>query len=240
MNNIKPIVIILCFLFSVQALAQDTINQSMETEKKKFQLSGFGGLLSETSILKKNISESLGVGGGLMINNYFFVGAYGLTLITYHSIRDLVIPDENLIDGKPMYYYGKSLRTNFSHAGVWVGGNFFTQKKLHLGISSRFGWGNIHLTDSVNNSYVDNVDYRLDYTNDKVFVITPQVELDIKATSWLKINIGLGYRFVTGINFDRYKEFRFNTPQLTIGVYFGGFGPEKNNSLPEEEDEEKN
>ncbi|MFA5196517.1 MAG: hypothetical protein WC401_12020, partial [Bacteroidales bacterium] len=213
MKKIFPLFILLILWNAL--IAQDAKTDQDTLKNPKVFISGFGGLMSETSILKKNISESLGVGGALMINNYFFIGAYGLTLVTYHSINDLVIPAEYVLDGKPEYYKGKPLRTNFSHAGVWIGGVFFPKKTVHLGISSRFGWGNIHLSDSVNNSYVDNVDYRLDYTNDKVFVITPQVELDIKATSWLKINIGLGYRFVTGISFDRYKEFRFNTPQLT-------------------------
>ena len=219
----KILVLFLCVFFAYTLSAQDTVNVEQQEKSPKVLLSGFGGIESETSFLKKNISESLGACGALMINNYFFIGAYGLTIVSNHYLKDLIIPEEYLQDDKPMFYYGKSLRTNFSHAGIWVGGVFFPKKMVHFGLSSRFGWGNIHLSDSVNNSYLENVDFRLDYTTDKVFVIIPQIELDITITSWLKFNMGFGYNFVTGIDFDRYKEYKFNAPQITVGIYFGGF-----------------
>lgn len=219
----KTLVLFLCMFLALALSAQDSIKIEQQGENPKIMLSGMGGLLSETSKLKNSISESIGACGALMINNYFFIGGYGVTVVTNHTLKDLIIPDEYVQDGRPMYYYGKPLRTNFSHAGIWVGGVFFAKKTVHIGLSSRFGWGNIHLSDSVNNSYINNVDYRLDYTNDKIFVMTPQIELDIKITSWLKFNMGFGYRFVTGIDFDRYKEYKFSSPQITVGVYFGGF-----------------
>jgi hypothetical protein len=64
---------------------------------------------------------------------------------------------------------------------------------------------------------------RLDYTNDKVFVLTPEIELEVAVTSWLKCNLGVGYRYVSGVDFDRYKDFKFSAPQITFGIYFGGF-----------------
>lgn len=232
----KKVLALILFLFTVYNVFPQDTTQLVPSEKNpKVMLSGFGGILSETSILKKNISESLGACGAFMINNYFFIGGYGLSVVTNHTVRDLIIPDEYLKDGRPMYYYGKPLRINFSHAGIWLGGVFFHEKKVHLGLSSKFGWGNIHLTDSVNNSYIDNVDYRLDYTNDKIFVITPQIELDIKITSWLKFNMGIGYRFVTGIDFERYNAYKFNAPQISFGIYFGGFSDKDDDDLPDDE-----
>lgn len=236
----KILVLFLSVFFAFSLSAQDTVHAKLQETSPKFMLSGFGGIMSETSILKKNISESLGACGALMINNYFFIGGYGTTLITNHTLRNLIIPDEYVLDGRPMYYYGKPLRTNFSHAGIWIGGVFFSKKIIHMGLSARFGWGNIHLSDSVNNSYINNVDYRLDYTNDKIFVISPQVELDIKITSWLKFNMGIGYRFVTGIDFDRYKEYNFNAPHITVGIYIGGFAnSQEDGDLPDDETPEE-
>lgn len=209
------------FAFSLQA--QDTLQTTQQEKSPKVMLSGFGGLISETSFLKNQLSEALGAGGALMINNCFFLGGYGLTTVSNHTIKDLIIPDEYLQDDRPLYYFGKPLRINYGHAGIWMGGIFFPDKRVHFGVSSRFGWGNIHLTDSVNNSYIHNVDYRLEYTNDKIFVISPRIELEINITSWLKANIGLGYNFVTGIDFDKYKQCKFSSPQLSVGIYFGGF-----------------
>lgn len=216
-------VLFFCIFFAFSLQAQDTLQTTQQEKSPKVLLSGFGGLISETSFLKNQLSEALGAGGALMINNCFFLGGYGLTTVSNHTIKDLIIPDEYLQDDRPLYYFGKPLRINYGHAGIWMGGIFFPDKRVHFGVSSRFGWGNIHLTDSVNNSYIHNVDYRLEYTNDKIFVISPRIELEINITSWLKANIGLGYNFVTGIDFDRYKQCKFSSPQLSVGIYFGGF-----------------
>jgi hypothetical protein len=209
---------------SITLMAQDTIPLADTAKNPKIFISGFGGIISETSGLHGNISDCIGAGGALTLNHYFYLGGYGLTMTSNHYITDLVIPIENAYDSVSQYfYYGKKVRTTFSHAGIWVGGIFFPKKIMHLGISSRFGWGTIHLTEGENNSYIYTTNSRLEYSTDKVFVITPQIELDIAITSWLKCNIGVGYRYVSGIDYDRYKDFDFNTPQISIGLFFGGF-----------------
>ena len=224
--NLKRKIFALCvLLFTGSALmAQDTIPLADTVKNPKIFISGFGGIISETSGLHNNISDCIGAGGALTLNHYFYLGGYGLTMTSNHYITDLVIPIEYAYDSASQYFYnGKKVRTSFSHAGLWVGGIFFPKKRFHLGISSRFGWGTIHLTEGENNSYIYTTNYRLEYSNDKVFVITPQLELDVAITSWLKCNVGLGYRYVTGIDYDRYKEFNFSTPQISIGLFFGGF-----------------
>jgi hypothetical protein len=206
-------------LMGYRLFAQDTISVADTIKNPKIFISGFGGILSETSLLRNDMAECIGAGGALSMNNYLFIGGYGLSLTSSHTIKDLVMPN----DFDSMYYFGKPLRTNFSHAGIWMGGIFFPKKRVHLGISARLGWGNIHLTESENNSYIYNKNSRLDYTNDKIFVITPEVEVEVAITSWLKCNVGIGYRYVSGIDFDRYKDFKFSSPQFTFGIYFGGF-----------------
>lgn len=227
----KILVLFLYVFFAFSLSAQDTVQAKLQKTSPKIRLSGFGGIMCETSLLNKHISESLGAGGALLINNYFFIGGYAVGMASNHYIDDLVMPTYD-----SLLYKGTKLRINYSHAGVWVGGIFFSQKRVHFGVSTRLGWGHIYLTEQYNNSYINNVNYKLDYTNDKVFVISPQVELEIKITPWLKANIGLGYNFVTGVSFDRYKEYNFNSPQFTVGIYFGGFSnSDEEDDLPNDE-----
>jgi hypothetical protein len=215
--------------------AQDTLSVNDTLKNPKIFISGFGGILSETSVLRNVMAECVGAGGALSINNCFFIGGYGLSLTSKHTINDLVLTQE--VDS--LYYMGTALRTNFSHAGIWIGGIFFPKKRFHLGISTRLGWGNIHLTESTVNSFIGNVNYRLDYTLDKVFVVTPEIEFEVAITSWLKCNVGVGYRYVSGIDFDRYKDFKFSAPQLTVGLYFGGFyNKEENTEVQYEPDDQ--
>jgi hypothetical protein len=89
---------------------------------------------------------------------------------------------------------------------------------VHLGVSTRVGWGSIRLVKN-DVAYVNNVNYLLDYMNDKVMVITPEIDVEIAITSWLKCSLGLGYRFVKGIDFTRYKDFGFSAPQFSVGLW---------------------
>jgi len=233
----KKVLALILFLFTVYIVFPQDTTQLVPSEKNpKIRISGFGGVLSETSILRKHLAESLGAGGALMINNYFFIGGYAMGMASNQYIDDLVMPTPD-----SMYYNGTSLRINYSHAGFWIGGIFFHEKTVHFGVSTRLGWGHIYLTDKYNTSYIYDENSKLNYTNDKVFVISPQVELEIKITPWLKTNIGLGYNFVTGVNFDRFKQSNFNAPQLTIGIYFGGFSDKDDDeNLPDDEVPDEN
>ena len=216
----KKILTLLLLLISLSNLsAQDSTEVKYLVNNPKVSISGFGGILSETSILDHGLSESVGAGGALTITDYFFIGGYGLSLTSNNYISDLIIPQAPPLDST---FMGKKLRTSFSHAGIWVGGILFPKKRVHVGISTRIGWGSVHL-EKADVAYVNNANYLLDYTNNKVFVVTPQVELEVNITSWLKVNLGVGYRYVSGISFDRFKSYDFNTPQITFGLYFGGF-----------------
>lgn len=233
----KTLIVLLVLISSViQAQEKDSVKYLIKNSA--FQISGFGGIISESSFLRNSLSECVGAAGALSFNHYLYIGAYGLNLSSNHNINDLVMSQQ--FDS--LYYYGKPLKTSFNHAGLWLGAVFFPKKKLHLGINARIGWGSIRLIEKANNSYINNVNYRLDYTIDKVFVFTPQIDLDISLTSWLKCTVGVGYRFVSGVSFDRYKDFNFSTPQVSIGLFFGGFfnrsgdEPEINNTSEETEE----
>ena len=208
----RSVIMLICLLLTTLFASAQT-DTAAGGRKSRIWLSGFGGVTAETSSIKSSISESLGAGGALTINNFFFLGGYAVGLTTNHYVDDL----------QDTLYRGKQLRLNFSHAGIWTGFIIMPRKRVHIGISSRFGWGHIYLAEKYNNSFIYNYNSGLDYTNDKIFVISPQVELEVNITSWLKFNMGVGYRIVTGIDFELYKSYNFNYPQITFGFYFGGF-----------------
>jgi hypothetical protein len=230
----KIVFLFVLLLGAYNIMAQDSIPE----KEHKVNLSGFGGIMSATSILNKGIAECVGAGGALSINHYFYIGGYGLSLTSKHIIRDLIMHNHD----DSLFYYSKAVRVNFSHAGLWIGGIFFPKKLVHLGISTKIGWGRIHMLEGEYNSYVTNttvVSYRLDYATNKVFVITPEIEVEFGITSWLKAHLGIGYRYVSGVKFDRYKDYKFNTPEITVGIYFGGFyGKSEKEEIQTEPEEE--
>ena len=91
----------------------------------------------------------------------------------------------------------------------------------------KLGWGEIDLEgDELDPDLDSHADFM-----DRIFTILPQVEMELNLTEWFKINAGVGYRFVTGIDatylVDQNKVKYYNTgdfssPVGTISLIFGG------------------
>lgn len=92
----------------------------------------------------------------------------------------------------------------------------------------KLGWGEIDL-DGDGHTYNPDLDYDF---RDRIFTVQPQVEMELNMTKWFKINIGVGYRFVTGIDavylneqnkpVNFYNTSDFNSPVGTISLIFAG------------------
>ena len=99
------------------------------------------------------------------------------------------------------YDYGNinySEQISFGHGGFWLGYIHHSQAPIHAGISTKLGWGSIDL-NSTNKKYFDQREYR-----DNVFVAIPQIEAEFNFFKWMKLNVGVGYRFVAGIDKNYY------------------------------------
>ncbi len=83
------------------------------------RISGFGGTMTEFSLVEGEFAVSQGGGGAVIFNQKFFIGGYGMGLATMHRRNDL--PD-----------YG-NLILAFGHGGLWSGYLFNSWKLLHFG-----------------------------------------------------------------------------------------------------------
>jgi hypothetical protein len=114
------------------------------------------------------------------------------------------------------------------HGGFWLGYIHNSYKAVHLAGSVKIGWGEISLYDAYYN--YDPTDYRAD---DGIFVLIPQVEIEMNLTPWFKVNLAGGYRFVTGMDkeyqnsqgqwVNYYQSSDYSSPVGTISLLFGGF-----------------
>jgi hypothetical protein len=181
-------------------------------------LSGFGGSLTEITLLGDRFAIYNGGGGGLLVNQTVFIGGYGLGLSTNHYRDDM--KDITGIDHPKLY---------FNHGGLWVGYIHQHYKPMHPSISLKVGGGEISLTDT----YFHAAPFDERKGVDKVFVATPQIELEMNFVPWLKMNVGAGYRFVAGVDKSYqitghdpqmyYNAKDFSSPFLSLGFYFGWF-----------------
>lgn len=161
---------------------------------------GFGGPIVEMG-LGNDMSTSVGGGGGLVINN-FFIGGYGMGSVDFEQLIE-----EDKID-----------KIELGHGGFWLGYTLAPHRVLHLYSSARIGWGALDI------DFQDNSNFRDD--SDNVFVLTPELGLELNVTQWFRVSGAVGYRYVDGVNEDlgNYQSDDFNGLLANLTFRFGWFG----------------
>lgn len=190
------------FLFAITAF--DIVAQNAPKvlfDKDDVNISGFGAMMLEFSSIEGNASISSGGGGAVLFNNSFFAGGYGLSLANQTK----------------KYISGNAMEVEFTHGGLYAGYAFFPHKMIHFGLSSRLGWGILRFNPE--NAYISS----LSPSSDHVFVWTPQAEVEMNIAHWFKVNAGIGYRSVAGMNNAYYIGRDFSGPALTLSFLFGWF-----------------
>jgi hypothetical protein len=214
MKKIKiAVIVILIASFAIDGNAQNQEMKYIFGGKEKISVSGFMAPIMEYSAMGDNFAFFMGGGGAILFNQAFFFGGYGEGLTTVYNH-----PTEHSYSNWPVQE-----RISFGHGGFWTGYIHHSQAPIHAGISSKFGWGSIDIYDQ---------DFKHSSTEfrDNVFVIIPQLEAEFNFFKWLKLNVGVGYRFVTGIDRNYswsdeliYDKKDFNKPEATMTLMFGFF-----------------
>ncbi len=173
-----------------------------ETLFNKVKVRGaFGGPIIESGF-KNNLGTSAGGGGGLVLNN-MFIGAYGLASTDFESLID----DEFEV-------------LDIGHGGLWIGGSLPSFKVIHFYGSARIGWGAVNVE-------FDKVHHYRDL--DEIFVLTPEIGLELNVTHWFRIAATAGYRWVEGTNQSRpYTDEDFSGSVGALTFRFGWFGWKRN------------
>ena len=189
---------LICFLFlfllgAAGARAQETLLGDSRVK------GGFGGLIYEYG-LNNELGRAAGGGGGLVFNS-FFLGAYGV------GVGDL----EGLVED------GDLDKLDFGHGGLWLGASFPSYSLFHGYASLRAGWGALDIEfDSPTQQYDD---------LDKVFVFTPEIGLELNVTRWFRIAGTVGYRYLRGVDeLNPLGEDGYNGAIGGLTLRFGWFG----------------
>lgn len=163
-------------------------------------ISGWGGPVIEVSTINGETVADVGGGGALILDNFFF-GGYGLGT----DAPNLMIGQE-------------AFDIDFDHGGLWLGYTATPNKLIHIYSSLRFGWGDVTLRDG-------DGDKRF---SDNVIVASPEIGIEVNVTSWFRLAMTGGYRFVDGVSTlpeaANLNNDSFTSPFGMLTFRFGGFG----------------
>ncbi len=160
---------------------------------------GFGGPIIEMG-LGNEMTTAVGGGGAVVIDN-FFIGGYGVGAIDFERLIE-----EDEIE-----------EIELGHGGFWLGYTMSPHRVFHPYISGRIGWGGIGIDVSDNSNFPQGTD--------NVFVMTPEVGLELNITRWFRVAGTVGYRFVNGVDESRgYDSEDFNGALANLTFRFGWFG----------------
>lgn len=155
----------------------------------------------EFSMLDNEIRSSNGGGLGLIVDN-FFIGGYGLAAVDI----DAFINDSDEVN------------VDIAHGGLWLGYVWPSNKLVHLYGSVKGGWGLVNTTFD---------EFGFDFA-DRVFVVTPDIGVEVNLFRWMRLVGSVGYRSVSGLNDTNTvtaNDVNGFTGGLTLRI--GGFGRQR-------------
>jgi hypothetical protein len=194
-----PILFSLCFMAATMLSAQ---HEALFDDVSSF--GAFGGPILEFSSINGQLVADVG-GGGALILDEFFIGGYGMGT-DYPEVNF-----ETEIDGELTEI---DADIDFGHGGLWFGYVRDIEQKMHLYSSLKLGWGRADLEHDI-----------VDLPSDRLFVLTPEIGIELNMTKFFRIGLTGGYRIVNGVSrLPGLDNQDFSSPTVGITFRFGGFG----------------
>jgi hypothetical protein len=209
---------------SAQSTGSDVYTPQNEPQKnrKEFKtifgdsrtsFSGFGAPIMSFTKMDGEFAYLFGGGGGLLINQRMFIGGYGL------GMTSKITPKISTL---------KNFQVDYSEGGFWYGWIFAPNSPVHPKLTVLTGWGTVKFDG------VDPITTLPIKVNDKIFAVTPAIELEANIASWFRMSVGANYRFLSGIDrindtlidlnsTERYKNDDFSSAGVYVTFLFGGF-----------------
>lgn len=169
-------------------------------DNQELRISGMGGPFMQFTSVAGEFGHMMGGGGAVLLNDFYF-GGYGLGLT--NAIPDYV--NDNTND-----------RLTLGHGGFWIGYSLFGDKPIHLSISSLIGWGEFGIMQ---------YDGYYPFIRDKIFVLSPTIEVELNLTRYFRIGAGATYNIYTLVDENQhgYASSDLSSPGGFLSFKFGWF-----------------
>ena len=98
----------------------------------------------------------------------------------------------------------------FGYGGLMAGYIHESRRALHPNLGLMVGWGDIRLMETD--------------LKDNIFVLQPMAEVEVNFTRFMKVGLGVGYRYVTGVDLlPGLTNKNFSGLNGRLSFYFGWF-----------------
>ncbi len=199
--------IVLTLIIICQAFAQEETLIS----KGNITHGGFGGPVIKYTQIKGEPALLVGGRGGWIINHSFIIGGGGYGLV--NNIQSNNYPD--------IYYWPDKPYLNFGYGGLELEYVIQSDRLTHFSVCTLIGAGGISYRKSIWNEDTYSNDWNS--PSDAFFVFEPGLNVELNVISFMRINAGFSYRFISGENFDNLKNSDLAGPSAMLTFKFGKF-----------------
>jgi len=201
----KKLFIIFAILAVTTMMAQE---KTMFGSSPDISHGGFGAPVVKFTSINGEFGVLAGGRGGWLINHQISLGIAGYGLATNTQL-------DGFADGKVRYL-------DFGYGGFELEYIMANNEVIHLTVSGLIGAGGTNYRFS--NDYYDGYDWDENEVNsDAFFVGEPTVNAELNVTTFFRINVGIGYRFVSGSNNNYITDSELSGVSGQIQLKFGSF-----------------
>lgn len=160
---------------------------------------------------------------GSKVGGYTGYGAGGSLGMVFNNLSLGFYGTGDVYDG--FKRESKNYAFTLGHGGLFLGYAYPTKRALHLMGSVKVGAGAVGLA----RRYKDwELEFDEDDFKDAVFVVVPEVGLELNLTHWMRMTATAGYRFVDGFEgITELNKTDLNAPVFGLNFKFGWFGHRK-------------
>ncbi len=203
----KAIAFTLMFLIASTALAEEKTLFSGEIEN-----GGFGAPVLKFSPVRNQFAVWIGGQGGWLINHTFLLGGGGYGLVTRIAPRPEAV--EALGTTRPL-----ALQVGYGGLVMEFIGN--SDNLVHYTFSTLVGAGTVRYGERPFDDH--SFDYVQEPNPDVFFVLEPGVNVELNVTSFFRLAVGAGYRYVSGVNTVGLSNNDLSGASVNLAMKFGKF-----------------
>jgi hypothetical protein len=196
-------ILMLTFMVPVAGADEETLLSG------QIEHGGFGGPVVKFTELKDEFAVLVGGRGGWLINHTFSIGGGGYALVN-QSIDERVLSPETTIF-MTMGYGGLELEYIANSNNL-----------VHMTLSALVGGGGIDYMMKSRHGHWDESDYLADDA-DAFFVVEPAINGELNVLKYFRVDVGLSYRFISGIETDGISDNDLSGLAGNIALKFGKF-----------------